>query len=358
MTSKSQKKLRIAFIGVGGIAGTHMNHLSKMNDIEIVGFADVDTDSMARRAEQFGVEADACFTDWKQMLRKIKPDAVSICTPNKLHMNPTIDALKAGADVLVEKPMAATAADAKKMVNAATQTGRKLVIGFQYRHSPKTAFLRRSVDEGRFGNVLYGRVQALRRRGIPNWGVFYSKAAQGGGPLIDIGVHVLEMAHYTMGAPRPVAASGTTFTYLGNRDSDAVECPWKGWNWKELDIEDLAIGQIRFENGAVLTVESSFAAHIEKNLWTFELMGEDAGGRWEPPGIFTDQGGHMVNLEPHWLPPDGFQDNFFRKMRNFVDHCLYDEPTLSPAEHGLAVQQMLDALYNSAAKGGKEVAIR
>lgn len=355
---KPSKKLRVAFIGSGGIAGTHMKHLIEMKDVELVALADIDQNMMASRAEEFAIDPSACFTDWKQMLRKIKPDAVSVCTPNRLHAPATIDAIKAGTDVLVEKPMAATIADANRMVKAATQAGRKLVIGFQYRFSSKTAFLRRTFDEGGFGTVMYGRVQAMRRRGIPNWGVFYSKAAQGGGPLIDIGVHVLEMAHYTMGSPKPVAATGRTFTYLGNRDSNAIECQWKGWNHRELDIEDLAVGHIRFDNGSLLTVESSFAAHIEKSLWTFELLGEKAGGRWDPPAIFTDQGGHMVNIEPNWLAPDSFQDCFRRKMRNWVEHCLYDQPTAAPACDGLAVQKMLDAIYASATDGGREVSIR
>ncbi len=349
------KKLRIAFIGAGGIANTHMNHLDKMEDAEIVALADISPELMATRAEAHKIDPDACFTDWKQMLKKVKPKAVSVCTPNKLHAAAAIDALKAGCDVLVEKPMAATAKDAQKMVDAATAAKKKLVIGFQYRFDSKTQFLKKAVDEGTFGPIMYGRVQALRRRGIPNWGVFYSKEAQGGGPLIDIGVHALEMAHYTMGSPKPVAATGHTFTYLGNKDSTKIQSQWKGWNWKELDIEDLAIGQVRFENGALLTIEASFAAHIKENKWTFDIMGEKAGGSWNPAEIYTDQDGHMVNIEPHWLPKS---DAFFDKMRNFVDHCLYDKETLAPAQHGLMVQQMLDAIYQSAAKDGKEVVIK
>ncbi|MCC5828759.1 MAG: Gfo/Idh/MocA family oxidoreductase [Phycisphaeraceae bacterium] len=356
--AKVSKKLRVAFIGSGGISGAHLKHLVKMDDVEVVALADIDPKALKARSSEFGIDPVGCFADWKTMLRKVKPDAVSVCTPNGVHAPATIDALKAGADVLVEKPMAATLTDARRMVQTARKAGRKLVIGFQYRYAAKTAFLRKSVDEGQFGKVIYGRVQALRRRGIPNWGVFYSKEAQGGGPLIDIGVHVLEMAHYAMGSPKPVAATGRTFTYLGNKDSLAVECAWKGWNHKKLDIEDLAVGQIRFENGAVLTVEASFAAHIEKDIWSFDLLGEKAGGRWEPPGIFTDQAGHMVNLQPSWLPRDGFDEIFGRKMRNWVEHCLYNKPTLAPAEDGLAVQCMLDAIYASAARGGREVAIK
>ena len=156
-----------------------------------------------------------------------------------------------------------------------------------------------------------------------------------------------------MGSPKPVAATGNTFTYLGNKKS-AVASQWPNWDHKNYTVEDLAVGHIRFENGAVLHIEASFAAHIEKNVWNFEIMGEKGGAAWDPPGIFRDDAGHMINTKPSWLAND---DAFGLKMRNFVDHALYDKPTMAPGEHGLMVQKMLDAIYSSAEKG-KEVAIK
>ena len=351
---KAPKKLRIAFIGAGGIAGTHMRYLSEMDDVEIVAQADISTESMERWAEEFGI-ADS-FTEYEEMLEKIEPDAVSVCTPNGLHAPATIAALRAGAHVLVEKPMAMSAREAQSMIDEAKKRRRKLVIGFQYRFDPRTRFIKNAVDTGQTGKIVYARVQALRRRGIPNWGVFGRKDLQGGGPLIDIGVHALEMTHYAMGSPRPVAAFGSTFTYLGNKKSDVV-CQWPNWDYRNYTVEDLAVGQIRFENGAVLSIEASFAAHIEKNEWNFVLMGEKGGASWDPPGIFRDDAGYMINSQPGWLPGGDFGTCFAAKMRNFVEHVLYDEPTLAPAEHGLMVQKMLDGIYASAEKG-REVKIR
>ena len=343
-------KLRYGFIGAGGIAGAHLQELVKRDDVELVAMADVSEAAMQGHRERFGIEG--MYEDWTEMLASEQLDAVSVCTPNKLHEQPTIDALQAGCHVLCEKPLAHTAAAGERMVQAAKDTGRKLVIGFQYRFHPRTHFLRQAFDEGQFGKILFGRVKALRRRGIPNWGVFGRKDLQGGGPLIDIGVHVLEMTHYTMGSPVPVSASADMYTFIGDKPSNTVESMWKGWDHETYTVEDLAVGRIRFEGGAVVHIEACFAAHIKQNEWNFELMGDAGGGSWDPPGIFRDEHGHMVNKEPGWL---GRGDIFTRKMNNFVDHCLHDAPTLAPAEDGLAVQRMLDALYRSAESGGGEV---
>ena len=344
------KKLRIAFIGAGGIAGTHMRYLAEMDDVELVAMADISEESMARWTEQFGISA--AYTDYKKMLKQVKPDAVSVCTPNGMHAPASIAASNAGAHVMVEKPMAMNARQGQAMIDAAKKNRCKLVIGFQSRFDPKTKFIKDAVDAGQMGKVVYARVQALRRRGIPNWGVFGRKDLQGGGPLIDIGVHAIEMTHYAMGSPRPIAASGSTFTYLGDKKSD-VACQWPNWDHKSYTVEDLAIGQIRFDNGALLSIEASFAAHIEKEAWNFTLMGEKGGGSWDPSGLFRDDNGYMVNSKPGWLPGGNAADCFGTKMRNFVEHVLYDEPTLAPAEHGLMVQKMLDGIYASAEKGGE-----
>lgn len=352
--TRKPKKMRIAFIGAGGIAGTHMRYLDQMDDVEIVAQADISKASMERWAEQYGIGAS--YTDYQKMLAEVKPDAVSVCTPNGAHAPATIAALNAGAHVIVEKPMAMSAREAQAMISAAKRKRRKLIIGFQHRYDPRTKFIKDAVDSGRMGKVLYGRVQALRRRGIPNWGVFGRKDLQGGGPLIDIGVHALEMTHFAMGSPKPVAASGQTFTYIGDRKSDVVS-QWPNWDYKSYTVEDLAIGQIRFDNGALLSIEASFAAHIEKEEWNFTLMGEQAGATWDPPGLFSDDGGYMMNAGPKWLPSGPAADVFSAKMRNFVEHVLYGEPTMAPAEHGLMVQKMLDGIYESADKG-REVKIK
>ena len=183
-TEYTGKKFRIALIGCGGIAQTHMGALSTMPDVEIVGGADIDESRLELMQSKWGVPK--VYKDWKQMLKELQPDGVDVCTPNGVHAQPAIDALNSGAHVIVEKPMAMNPAQCEQMIAAAKKAGKKLTIGFQYRYHPNTQFLKRAADAGQFGDVQFVRCQALRRRGIPNWGVFGQKELQGGGPMIDI----------------------------------------------------------------------------------------------------------------------------------------------------------------------------
>jgi len=354
---KRNQKLRIGFIGTGGIAALQLSRLYERPDVEVVALADLNPKLLEQR--QARDPKIVTYTDYRRMLRHEDLDAVSVCTPNDLHAQAAIAAMRVGCDVLVEKPMAKTTAEARRMYKIAEETGRALVIGFQYRLDPRTQYLRRLYDEGAFGEVVYGRVQALRRRGIPNWGVFGRKEMSGGGPLIDIGVHVLEMAHYTMGSPQPVSASADMFTYLGNQPSRDIRSQWAGWDHENYTVEDLAIGRVRFDNGAVINVETAYAAHLPQlSLMNYQLMGTQGGATWEPCVFHTDEAGHMVDKSPAWLAETDFNTVFKSKMDAFVDHLLHQTPCVAPAKDGVMVQSMLNAMYDSAARGGKEVRIK
>ncbi|MBE7466025.1 MAG: Gfo/Idh/MocA family oxidoreductase [Planctomycetes bacterium] len=351
MAKDSVKKLRVGFVGAGGIAGTHANNYQNMPDVEIVAASDVSEKGLKAFQEKYKVPQ--VFTDWKQMLKECELDAVSVCTPNFLHCEPTIGALNAGCHVLCEKPLAMSAAEGRRMLAAAKKNKKQLVIAFQFRFDGKTQALRRAYDEGFFGKVLYVRVKAIRRRGIPNWGVFGRKELQGGGPLIDIGVHALEMAHYAVGAPQPQSALGFTWTYLGNKPSNTA-CSWPNWDWKTYTVEDLAVGTIRTKNGPVFHLESAFVAHTDQEGMDFTIFGEKGGAQWSTTSLYHDHAGMMVNSTPAFVAK---RDGFVHKMRHFVDVCQGKCKTEAPAEHGLMVQQMLDGIYASA-KQGKEVKIK
>jgi predicted dehydrogenase len=339
---------RVAFIGAGGIARTHMKYLKTLESVEIATAADPSEMSLARLKQDHPEIRQ--FTDYKQMLKEARDcDAVDVCTPNGLHAENTIAALDAGKNVLVEKPMAMNAREAQQMCDAAKRNGRQIIVGFQHRFDAKTKFIRDQIAADSFGKLLYVRAQALRRRGIPNWGVFGRKELQGGGPMIDIGVHILETAHYMIGSPRPVAASGSAWTYMGNKPSE-VASMWPAWDHRTYNVEDLAVGMIRFDNGTVLVIESSFIAHIEKDVFNVTLMGEKGGAVWDTSQIFTDHGNYQMNMTPGWL---GKWDIFEYKMRHFVEVCRDGRKNESPAEHGLMVQKMLDGVYASSEKGGE-----
>jgi len=350
--SKKEKILRIGVIGTGGIAAAQMERLrkSKRDDWKVVAACDVDAARVAEFADKWGIERR--FTDWRKLAADPGVDAATVCTPNKLHCAPAVACARAGKHVMVEKPMAMNARDAAQMCAAARKAGTVLQIGFQKRFDANAQFLRRAVAEGALGKILYVRAQALRRLGIPSWGVFGRKDLQGGGPMIDIGVHILECAHYIMGRPRPTHASGATYTYIGNRKPE-VAAPWGAWDHTTYTVEDLATGFLRFEGGATLTIESSFAAHIEKDVWNLQIMGTQGGATLEPLSLFTHRHGAQVNEAPSFV---GYQDGFDFKMLHWLQVIQDGTPSDAPGTDGLAVQQMLDAVYASA-KAGKEVAI-
>ena len=350
-TDQAVKPLGLAFIGAGGVLNHHMRHLKPVPHVAAVAVADVSEGALAWAKQQFGIPHG--FTDYRRMLADLPGiDAVAVNTPNALHAEHSIAALEAGKHVLVEKPMALSAADARRMLDAARAAGRQLVVGFQHRFEPKSQMIRRHIESGAFGKILFVRAQALRRRGIPSWGVFGRKDLQGGGPLVDIGVHVLETAHYLLGAPPPLSATANTFCYIGDKPCQA-EAPWGPWDHQTYTVEDLAVGMIRFEGGTMLSIETSFAAHIEKDTWNVQIMGEKGGANFETGQIFTDQHGYMVNVTPAHLPET---HPFEYKMRHFVEVARGVRYNEVPPEHGLMVQQMLDAVYASAA-AGREVRI-
>ncbi|HVT89240.1 MAG TPA: Gfo/Idh/MocA family oxidoreductase [Tepidisphaeraceae bacterium] len=351
MAKEPAKTFKVGFIGAGAIARTHMDNLQKVGGVEIVCASDVSQATLDIARQKYGIAR--IYTDYQEMLNKeTELDAVDICTPNALHAPTTIASFEAGKHVMVEKPMAMTVSGAQAMLEASRRANKQLVIGFQFRFDPRTKLIRDQISSGSFGKVLYVRAQWLRRRGIPNWGVFGRKELQGGGPMIDIGVHVIETAHYLMGSPKPVTVTGNTWTYFGNKPS-AVACPWPNWDAKTYNVEDLAVGMVRFETGAMLTVETSFVSHIEKDIWNIHVFGENGGAEWNDCKIFTDHGGYMMNMTPAFIPKTDYWEY---KMKHFVEVCRDGRENESSGEHGLMIQKILDGVYGST-ESGKEVAI-
>ncbi len=353
---KVKKRLRWAIIGTGYISGVHIAALSRIPEVEIVAGCDIRPERLEWFKTQPGCANAAVYEDYNEMLKREKLDVVDVCTPNGVHCAASIAGLKAGCHVMTEKPMAMDPAECVKMINAAKKAKKLLAVGFQVRYREPVQMCVRAREAGLIGDIMYSKIHALRRRGIPNWGVFGQKALQGGGPLIDIGVHMIESAHYAMGEPKPIAASGMTWTFLGDKKSDVVS-QWPNWDYKTYTVEDLAVGQIRFDNGALMQIESSFCAHIGQDEAYWELMGTKGGFSTKDAKLYTDMAGTMVNAQSGFLPAPNYPADVVCKMQNFIDGILKKTPLCVPGEEGLVVQKMLDGLYRSAAKGGAEVKI-
>jgi predicted dehydrogenase len=337
----------IGIIGSGGIArAAHMPAYCALQEqgVRMVAVADVSEEAAQRAAAEFDVPH--VYDDYRDLLKRNDIHAVSVCTPNFLHLHPTVEALKAGKHVLVEKPLAMNAREGRQMVEAARRTGRKLQVGFMQRFGAGPQALKRFIDAGDMGDVYYARAHALRRRGIPAWGVFTQKEKQGGGPLIDIGVHILDLTLWLMGHPKPVSASGMTYTKFGTR-AGLVGLMGQ-WDPEKYTVEDYGIGFVRFDNGATLTLEASFAANLEKDVFNTDLMGTEGGGSTSPLRMFFERNQTLIDATPVFLPNVKMHE---AEIRAFVQSIREDSPVLVPGEQGLAVTEILDAIYRSGQEG-------
>ncbi|HUW55786.1 MAG TPA: Gfo/Idh/MocA family oxidoreductase [Planctomycetota bacterium] len=352
------KKIRIGIIGTGSIANNvHIPGYLRLKDegVELAALCDIKPQALTDTLALHNLDLPT-YGNFRTMLRREKLDAVGVCTPNNVHAPATIAALNAGCHVLCEKPIAKTAAEAKRMVDAAKKHRRKLQIGQHQRFQVKAQAVKRVVDAGYLGDIYYARAHALRRRGIPGWGNFISKDVQGGGPLVDIGVHILDLTLYLMGFPKPVTVAGCAYTKFGRKKG--VLGLMGQWDVKKYTVEDFAAGFIRFANGATLTIEASFAANIADDQFDAWLLGTKGGVDVFKPAVYTEEAGSLWDLTPYGLPePRIKHPAHCREIELFIEALRKNRPVPVPGEECLITQKILDGIYKSA-ETGREVRIR
>ena len=345
------RKLKIGVIGVGSIAQCHITAYAANPHVELYALQDVNREFLEARGKEHGVQR--LYTDLDEMLALPELDAVSVCTWNCAHASCAIAALEAGKHVLCEKPMALNADDALRMKQAADKAKKLLMIGFVRRYSDDTAAMKRFAEAGAFGDVYYAKASYLRRNGAPG-GWFGDKTRSGGGPLIDLGVHVIDLVRYVMGNPQPVSVYASTFyqlpkhppLYAGKAYTAAVTSGKDVFN-----VEDLATAMIRFDNGATLAVDTSFNLHIREDRNIVEIFGTKGGARLAPElEIYGEANGYLTNTTLDQKLTD-FSGMFQNEIDHFVDCLLTGAPCRSPAEDGLALMRILDAAYESARTG-------
>jgi predicted dehydrogenase len=343
-------KTKIGLIGVGNISqAVHIPALRKHPDVEIVAVCDIREDELNKVADDLGVKYR--FENYEDLLKLDEIEAVDICTPNYMHADPTVKALLSGKHVFVEKPIAHTVEQGQAMVDAARKSGKQLMVGYCRRWFAESCALKRFIEAGDMGEVYYAHVQAMRRRGIPGWGVFTQKDKQGGGPLIDIGCHLLDLTFWLMGHPKPVSVSGLTYAKFGHR-SDVLGLLGQ-WDYNNFTVEDFAVGLVRFEDGSSLTVESSFAANIEKDVINTQLMGTEGGCRLDPLKIFREERKTLIDVTPVFLPTVNAYEG---ELYDFIAALRNGTPVPVTGEEGLIVTKVIEALYKSAAEG-REISI-
>ncbi|HEY8667765.1 MAG TPA: Gfo/Idh/MocA family oxidoreductase [Tepidisphaeraceae bacterium] len=349
--SETKNVVRCAVIGLG-MGQAHVRGYLETPEAQLVAVADLDASRLAKVQEQVG--ADNCFTDYKVMLERVKPDLVSVALPNFLHAPVTIECLRAGCHVLCEKPMAMSLKQAEGMKKEAVKAKKKLGINLSFRFTPQARALKDLCEEGFLGEVYHAGTKWTRREGFPGFGSWFGqKKMSGGGPLIDLGVHRIDLAMWLMGSPKPVSVSGAIHEKIGVPRGKLLK--------KQFDVEDFAAGFIRFDNGASLTLEISWGGHqAEPESMSTTVMGtkgtivhRNLNGTYDFIGeYFTETKGHKLAGMVAQSRQD-VRSSYGEMVRAIIN----DTDPLANAEDGLRVQQILDGLYKSAATG-KEVAIK
>ena len=347
-------KIKVAVIGTGGISNEHIKAYLKNPEVELYALCDINEERVSKMGEKYGVAR--LYTDKDHMLRELPEiEAVSVCTWNSAHAPCTIAALNAGCHVICEKPMAVNAGEARDMKAAADRNGKLLMIGFVRRYGNDCRIVSDYIKNGYLGDIYYGKATYLRRNGCPG-GWFGDKSRSAGGPLIDLGVHVIDLTRYLCGNPRPVSVYGATFDRLKNRPG--IKCGGAMYVSAEksdhdlFDVEDLATAMIRYDNGMLISVEASFSLNIKEDVGRIELFGTKAGVKLDPElEIYTEYNGYMSNIQLASSTALSFDGLFVHEINHFVDCIRNGIPCKSPAEDGITLMEILDAIYLSAETG-------
>lgn len=351
------KIYKIGIIGCGGIAnGKHMPSLKQIPDVQMIAFCDIIPERAEAAKAKFGTPDAKVYTDYKELLADKTIDIVHVLTPNREHAQITIDALYADKHVMCEKPMAKTAADAHRMVEAAKATGKKLTIGYQSRHYASADYLKSAINDGMLGDIYFAKALSVRRRGTPTWGVFLDEEAQGGGPLIDIGTHSLDLTLYMMNNYEPKMVVGTKYKKLLDPNCGN---PWGPWDEKKNTVEDSAFGFIVMKNGATIMLESSWALNNAEPFQGSILCGDKAGAKigGEDLLINRDRYGVLETIKPQTNTVGvDFYDGVNRSPElmeavRWIEAIKNDTDPMVLPEQACVVSEILEAIYTSSKTG-------
>lgn len=356
------KKIKVGIIGCGGIAnGKHLPAIKKNDNIEIVAFCDLVEEKAVKAKTEYGQEDGRIYTDYKKLLGEEKDIiAVYVLTPNKSHSSISIDAMRAGKHVMCEKPMAKTFEEAKEMVEVAKETGKILTIGYQNRYRTDSIYLKSACENGDLGEIYYAKGHAIRRRAVPTWGVFLNEEEQGGGPLIDIGTHALDLTLWMMNNYEPECVLGSVYHKLGDQTNTGNV--FGDWDKDEFTVEDSAFGFIKMRNGATINLESSWALNtLDVDEAKTSLCGTKAGADMKDGLRINSVKYNKQCIEKPALGGEGvaFYDGEEKDAPDLEQETFYNaivngsELVVKP-EQALVVTQILEAIYESA-KIGKAI---
>lgn len=351
--------VNIGIIGCGGIAnGKHMPSLHAIPNVRMVAFCDLIPERAEKAAKEYGTEDAKVYTDYKELLKDETIEVVHVLTPNREHADITVDALHAGKHVMCEKPMAKTAADARRMVAAAKETGKKLTIGYQHRQKTSAQYAKEYIETGALGEIYYANCYAVRRRGTPNWGVFLNEEEQGGGPIIDIATHSLDLTLYLMNNYEPQVVLGKTHKKLEHPEAGNI---WGDKGVSTTPLEEAACAFIQMKNGATIMLETSWALNVADPIaeGSCVLCGSKAGlslkndqlvlnkvelNRLTETNVNTSAGGVNFYAGTTATPQ-------MNEAVNWINCIINDTDPVVLPEQALVVSEILEAIYTSSQTG-------
>lgn len=349
-----EKSIRVGVVGLGWPGLRHLESYLKHPDVEVLAVCDANPTLLASTRQTYQIERG--FGDLDSLLALDGLDAVSICTPNFLHEPMVRAALAAGKHVLCEKPLAASLAQGERIAAAARDSDRVCMIGFSRRYREDSRAIKAIVESGDLGEIYHAHSGWFRRRFNPSVrGWFLSKEKSGGGPLIDLGVHVLDLALWFMGNPRAIAVSGAVSHHFGERLGRGTP----------VDVEDMASAYVRLENGAIVILETSWYSFTGTSSATdhvfCQLLGTRGGAKIDlgtttpvpPVEVYVDRGGVPLVATPSLPPVDQTELSFFVEVSEFVAAIQESRAPASTVAQGLEILRILDAIYRSAEAGAE-----
>ena len=354
-----ERIVNVGIIGCGGIAnGKHMPSLKTVPNVRMVAFCDIVPERAEKAAREYGAEGAKTYTDYRELLKDPAIEVVHVLTPNREHADITIDALYAGKHVMCEKPMAKCAADAKRMLDAARATGKKLTIGYQHRQKAQSQYAKEYIESGALGEIYYANCYAIRRRGTPNWGVFLNEEEQGGGPIIDIATHSLDLTLYLMNNYEPKMVLGRTHKKLEHPEAGNI---WGDNGVSTTPLEEAACAMIVMKNGATIMLETSWALNTEQPIaeGSCRLCGSKGGlsiindklvlnkveyNRQNTTAVDTSAGGVAFYSGAKVTPA-------VTEAHNWIKAVVENKAPVVLPEQAYVVSRILEAIYTSSKTG-------
>lgn len=346
------KKMKVGLVGAGNIANTHLSSYKRLDNVEVVAICDINADRLKETADLFGIEKR--YDSETEMLANEQLDAVDVCVWNCNHAKCAIEALDAGLHVLCEKPMAYSVKEAEEMLEASKRNNKLLMIGFVLRFDQESQIAKDFIDNGYLGDIYYSKATYLRQHGAPG-GWFSNKELSGGGPVIDLGVHVIDLTRHLMGNPKPVSVFASTSDRLKDRKYLKTNVGWTPRDAKPDDpftVEDFAVAMIKYEDGKTTLLETSYSLNGESTTKK-ELFGTEGGMKIDADGmkLYTVMNDFLADVTPHTQNYKLGKPCFDAEMEHFADCVLNGTPCKAPAEDGVVIMKILEAIYESARTG-------